>query len=650
MRALLTRQRVARSAVVAASVALVAACGVKQGSAPAPAGSVAAQAPYAAGTLLVSDGTATVLIGDKRVTFPTTVTEAAWSPDGSRIVFVDGDGNISSTNPDGAARVVLTSPPKGVVRSHPTWLGSQVVFAEKSSNGKSRLVSVWANGHKSDWAQGEFATGIGVEAPEQGNSAPSASAEQGPLGGTEELAFQHQGTKGPEVWVTDLNQREPWSAKVADGSEPALSPDGSKVAYVGRNGQIQVLATTGKSPKPVQVTAGAVPDPSHLTWSPDGKAIAFATSTDVKTVAVNVAAGATAAAPTQVSASPGVPTYLMPQREQVSRITGSDPVDTAVAASQSRWPTQTVAMATEDRQPANRAILAGTTDLPAVLAASQLVSVAHGPLLFTSGSALDPRTEAELKRTLGKVSADGYVPEVYLIGGVDAVSAEAERAVKKLGYQPVRISGKDRYELAVAAARAISTPSNATNVFVVSGDDTAAVAVASGQFGFGNVVLQTNGTTLPDSAKQYLNGLGGQAKVFALGAPAKDALAATWAGKPARLKATPLDGDPAAISAQLLDLYSGNVRRVVFVNQSALSDVVVGVSLARGYGGPALAIEAKGVGDPIRSWLVESSASVDTTYIVGPPSAIGVELESRIGGWLSGPLGYSSDSNPKFKP
>src|SRR5262249_27261355 len=154
-----------------------------------------------------------------------------------------------------------------------------------------------------------------------------------------ELAFERPGPAGEEVWVSDLNQRQPYQSKVADGSQPALSPDGTRVAFVDRGGDIEVLDTVTKDAKPVQISFG-VAAPKGLTWTPDGR-IAYATATGVESVAATVAAGATGNPPTKLGSTPGVPTFMPAARDRVTRIAGTDPVEVSIAASQASWPTMT---------------------------------------------------------------------------------------------------------------------------------------------------------------------------------------------------------------------------------------------------------------------------------------------------------------------
>ena len=126
MRTHIVRRRLAHGAVVAASAALLAACGQHPGATTTNNGTGSiGQAPgYKAGLALISDGTTVVRVGDQKVTFPTTVTDAVFSADGSRIAFVNGDGNIATARPDGKGLKVLTAKAAGVVRSRPTWMNT----------------------------------------------------------------------------------------------------------------------------------------------------------------------------------------------------------------------------------------------------------------------------------------------------------------------------------------------------------------------------------------------------------------------------------------------------------------------------------------------------------------------------------------------
>jgi hypothetical protein len=648
MRAMVMRQRLGRSAVLLASVALLAACGVKANHDNAGGtDAVGDTAGLTAGSLLVSDGTNTVTVGGRAFTFPTTVTDAAFSPDGSRIVFVNGDGNIATARVDGSGLRVLTKPAAGAVRSHPTWSGAQILFAEKSGSKPSTLRAVFANGSGAPGRQGEVDAELGGRSDDNWDENTSGSTPTGLLDAgiqkTDLVAFQRQGAKGGEVWLADLNQREPTQSKVVDGTEPALAPDAQRIAYVDGHGQIEIVDTFKQGAKPVQVTFG-VAGPTHLTWAPDGARIAFETAADIESVSTAVAAGTTTNPTKQESAKPGVPNYLPPARDQITRIAGSDPIETSIAASQVRWPTIAEAHESEGFQVQARGVLlAGTANLPAMLAGAQMVDA--GPLLFTSGATLNSHTAAEIKRVLGKVDTGGFVPTVTILGGTDVVSTQAENAVKAMGYATDRVAGKDPYAMAVTAA---GKPADAEMVLVADAADVASYASAISDLGgYSNqTVLLTNGSTMPDGVKTFLNGLKKGVKVYGLGSGAQAALASSWSGKPA-LSVTAVNGP----TASLLGTYAGYAKAVVIVDSSSTTDVIAAIGLARGYGAPVLALDTKAaLDDGVKAWLDGASGTIDNVMIVDSKGAVSADFDHSIAAVLGGPLGVSSNTNPKAPP
>lgn len=646
MRTIIARQRIATSAVLAASLAVLAACGPKnaageQSGTPSPVADpepslapVTSGIVYAAGAVLISNGRKTVLVAGQEIAFATTVTDATWSPDGSRIAFVDGDGNISTARPDGSDRRVLTKKRAGVTRSRPTWHDQEIKFAERDSKG-SRVMAVPASGYQTislDPVGDEYDAYLGSGDTEKDNSSPSASATETRDYGVGELAYEHRGAKGPEVWVVDGNQREPYSSKKAVGSEPALSPDGSKVAYVAPNGQVKVTTMTGKT---VQVSFGAAA-PTHLVWTPDGKRVAYTAKNGIESVAATVAAGATSNPAQQIAASPGVVTFLAPARDRISRFTGKDPIDVAVAASRNAYVRQKRYCQCEGSQ-AKGAVLVATLDPAYALRMGGSLRTGNGPVLFTGPDSLDPRTAAELKRIFGTVGQHGS-PTVRIVGGTDLVSASAEQALRKLGYTTERTVAADLYAGAVTGRGG----GEVDLVLVVSAKDPALVSAALSAT---SQVVYTDGKTLPAATRTFLGTLPPSAKIYAVGADAQAALAPAWPGKHNTVVSL-VGANASATSALLAQAFAGSPDRVVVVKAGSSAEAITAVGL----GAPIILTGTDGRLDPVaRRWLEDVAPAVDRTMIVASEQDINAANAGAIGALVSGPLGYASSINPAYR-
>ena len=640
------RQRLAVSAVLATSLTVVAGCASagKPGGPSGARGSAAATAvaksstAYTPGTLLVSDGSSTVTIGNTKVTFPTTVTDAAWSPDGSRIAFVGADGNIDTARPDGSGLLPLTH--GGLKRSHPSWLGGEIVFSELGSDGVATLQQVSSNGHPDVWWQNDEQQ-LGWPSSDQteqdGNTVPDGNDTRLSNGAPESATFQHMGSNGPEVWIYDDNQREAAAFKIAQGSQPALSPDGTQIAYVGTDGQIRevsALPLANQTPATPTVVSTGVSGATDLVWSPDSTKIAFSTPSGIEAVAAHPSGGPSA--PTKLTSSPGAPSYLAGRADHIDRVSAADPVAESVAASQARWPTEQNFAMSQSSEIAMGATVAGSGDTRAALGSAGGAG-SGGPLLFTGSGPLDPRVAAELKRIFGAVGDSG-TPTVTILGGTDQVSAQAEAAIQQLGYKTSRVSGDEH---AINASLLGTDAPAADYVAVVSDDDPAAAAAV----GVNTLVVLTKGATLPAAARTYLAKLDSAATIYAIGAEARDALAA-WSGKPAGSTVKTLIGaDDAETTVLIAQAFDGARTGVVLANAANPTDLVEAMATAASFKFALLAVDpSKGLEPTTQRWLTDSAAAVGTTVLVGDQATLTPVFAEKVGTAVSGPQGWSPSS------
>jgi hypothetical protein len=176
---------------------------------------------------------------------------------------------------------------------------------------------------------------------------------------------------------------------------------------------------------------------------------------------------------------------------KLTRLSGADRLDTAIAASKSAFATA---------GSATGVVLARSDVAADALAGTPLTKVIGGPLLLTPSGVLDGRTQTEIVRVLGPSSGR----TVHLLGGSAALSDTIKTQIEGLGYVTVRYGGADRYETATRVATAIGAPST---VFLADGAEFADALIAGATAAkVGAAVLLTNGATMPAITNAYLTG------------------------------------------------------------------------------------------------------------------------------------------------
>ncbi|MFL6113702.1 MAG: hypothetical protein ACJ786_20435 [Catenulispora sp.] len=670
----ITSRRIMVSAAAAASVALLAsACGK---SSPQPAatpatsaGTVPVAAPatpsgsastpagpqYAAGTALISDGSDTVTIGGTPVRFPTSVSEAAWSPDGSRVAFVDGSGNVATARPDGSSVVVLVKPDQGAKLSAPAWEGGVVLYTEQNAAGTHFVRQAQTTGQRDHSDHGELYV-LGDAAHPDTPDLPDTSNPTAAVGKTvgvtiTDLVFQTHGAKGPEVWFHETDSTARGGAnpaqKLVDGSWPALSAAGG-MAFVGTGGQIELLSAGSvrkmSTASPTKLADGT-PSATHLAWTPDGKSVAYSTPTGIEEIPV----GRPGAAPTQLSAKPGVVSFLPAGSDKIVPLSGTSPADLAgasIALSRHRYLTQTGTTAAPAGGGARGTFAMSVTivaaDDPATAQKELSWGGLYGPTLLTTGhGVIDPRLTAEIKRVLGTplpgLSMTDGVDTDYLIGDPSAFPAATDAAIKALGYRPAHVE-------AAPEPRKSQAP---TTIAIVDQGDTAAaneakaegchvMTLADGKLSAADAMYINATDKDPQTDPPRIVAFGDKAYAVAnalnlerfdlpseaLGTTHADFLAAIAA--PGALVIAP-DNSPAdVLLANLSTTTHGHLR----------------------YDSSTVTIDpAQGVSPTLKALLDTGSASIDELDIVDTTGKLSADTVKQISALVGGPLGTPTVAN-----
>lgn len=627
----------AKKLTAAAATALAAATSL---AIPAHAANTPATFPGLSGKLTVS-------IGDNQLHFTGAATEAMpsrkvmdaeWAPDGSRVAYVDESGNVISARYDGSDPIVVSSG-LGGMPSHPTWMagGSFIVFA----------------------LNGDL-----YQVPSLGGSAPAKlsvdhgagdhdSTPQGGPNGT--IVFQRTNSSGrASIWQYNSETGLGNNLNVV-GSHPSISPDGSRIAFVANDvhglPQVWTVNSDGSNAQPLTSDNSSNQRTDNPVWSPDGSAIAFDISGDVRVMKAQAGAAENLAIPGMVGRITWQPNADMSRPPSaanpvnlVERLDGADRIETAIQISHWSWD------AAASNPPASRqadiAVIA-RQDLPAdALAGTALarqLKGGQGPLLLTETGQLDKRTLDELHRTLRPGSY------VYVLGQTQAISAHTFQQIAAAGFRPARIGGRDRFETAVDVAETIvpNYTHDPVTVLTATGmdfpDALAAGAVAASRPN--TVVVLTDDKVMPAPTLNFLNAVSHRT-VFGVG----------WQGVKAlnsvRIPAGAAAGDDRFLTAAFVArTFFGGPQVVGIATGYKFPDALAGGVLAGSVGGPLLLTGPTALPTATSDYLLHASGSVSDAILFGGPEVLDEGIQNQVGGLIGQPNQWVySENNPAAHP
>ena len=188
-------------------------------------------------------------------------------------------------------------------------------------------------------------------------------------------------------------------------------------------------------------------------------------------------------------------------------IAGDSRFETAIEVSKATF---------KDAGYAKSVILVGQDAVVDGLAAAPLAAEKEAPILLAKKDGVTEEVEAEMLRVLG-TNLTGKT--IYIIGGVNQISEEAETKLAKLGVEVKRLAGDSRYETSLKIAEELKSTSKTS--FVVGGNgEVDAMSIAAYAAQTKSPIIVTNKDAVSEETTEVLEGkqieiIGGTSSVSA---------------------------------------------------------------------------------------------------------------------------------------
>ncbi|QMU74548.1 hypothetical protein GXW83_00870 [Streptacidiphilus sp. PB12-B1b] len=252
----------------------IAVTGLSALAAPAAQAALPGTPGLLAGSKILSDGTVTTATENpdgSRLVLHLTSTGgsdqgggAAWSPDGTSVVYVDGAPAVDTYRPNGTGEEFINDG-----GADPTYTpdGSTLIEALQSNVDYTtyQLVSTPPTPGLTG------AAGLNQPPPPPWFATPTGGSDRYPSvsSSTGAVVFEHDTKGASDIWTDHGNHTA--GPLILNGHQPDVSPDGSRIAFyrlVGGYDQLFVQAADG-SGSATQVTSGST-NHTYPKWTPDG--------------------------------------------------------------------------------------------------------------------------------------------------------------------------------------------------------------------------------------------------------------------------------------------------------------------------------------------------------------------------------------------
>jgi putative cell wall-binding protein len=294
------------------------------------------------------------------------------------------------------------------------------------------------------------------------------------------------------------------------------------------------------------------------------------------------------------------------------RLSGSNRVETAIAASVDAFPDGSAQLVVLSRADTYADALAGVP----------LAVGGGGPLLLSSSSSLGDNVAQEIRRVLDPTGT------VILLGGNAALSESIEREVAELGFPSFRMDGKTRFDTARQLASLIARlGGEPETVFLATGlNFPDALSAGTAAAATNGVVLLTNGSR-PSSPTDSFLAAHPDAAVYCLGRPACQAYPS----------AVPIVGADRYETAMLTAERFFDVPTAVGIASGLKEYDALAGAVHIGGLGPLLLTSERYVPDSTDAYLRDNGATVESAYIYGGEEAIAETTVSAVSATVLAP-------------
>ncbi|WGG44162.1 cell wall-binding repeat-containing protein [Rossellomorea sp. DA94] len=278
----------------------------------------------------------------------------------------------------------------------------------------------------------------------------------------------------------------------------------------------------------------------------------------------------------------------------VDRISGIDRYATSVSISKQGWKTS------------ENLILVNGESFPDGIASTPLSGKFNAPILMTPNESLPLVVLDEIKRLSPK--------NIYIIGGVSAISKEIEDSLKNQGKNVIRIYGSDRYATSVQIAKKFTS----NKVILTNGKSFSdSLSVSSYASKNGIPILYHTGEEIPSVVKSYIQGK----EIILVGNLPPSA----YTGLNVTKKSYGLNRYDTNVKV-IKELYGSFVTAVVSTG-TGFADALSGTALASKKSAPIILVDKNTMSSSSTFSLLNS---VNEIFILGGKNAVSEDLETKI--------------------